>query len=119
MTTALTIDRIVSAILDGEADGEEQRIYDALKTRHKVVDQHKAATFRAGDRVKFNDRTRPVYLRGMIGTVESISSSTASVLLDESAGRFRAGVSIRTSLSLIDKIAARPAKRAAAGRRKR
>lgn len=98
------VEAIVNAILDGEADDEFDQIYGAIKTRTATLTHKKAATFKKGDKVRFNGSARPVYIQGVTGVIEQLVGSKAMVRLDTTAGRFGSDAPIRTPFSIIEKV---------------
>lgn len=70
-----TLADVVAAIVNGNLDGNEQTIYDAIKTRRTMLDAIKSATFKVGDRVKFSDAASPKYLCGTPATVTKIGGT--------------------------------------------
>ena len=57
-----------------------------------------------GDRVRFNHRTRPQYLRGVEGVVIELDSRTATVCVHQSIGRFGSGQIRRCPPLLLERL---------------
>jgi uncharacterized protein YkvS len=104
-TTAsnLGIEEVVSAILAGSLDGEEDRIVRALKQRRRIADENKVDALKVGDTVRFNSHARPKYLHGLTGTVIKLNQASAVVRINGDAGRFT-GVDPRCPIAIIDKV---------------
>jgi hypothetical protein len=102
----MTTQEIVAAILNGEADDGEDAIFSALKQRAKIKAQILGAALSIGDKVRFNDRVSPKYLRGVTATVTAKpSGSRVGIEIDNPAlgGRF-GGEEIRAYVSTLEKV---------------
>ena len=58
--------------------------------------------FQIGERVRFNDGTRPKYLQGVEGTVKKINRTKIVVDLDERKERFFKNITV--PLTLVEKV---------------
>jgi uncharacterized protein YkvS len=74
----------------------------------ELVRQRRAAKspqiweFQVGERVRFNDGTRPKYLQGVEGTVKKINRTKIVVDLDERKERFFKNITV--PLTLVEKV---------------
>ena len=68
--TALPLTDLLTAIVQGDYDGDEQAIYDAFKTRRSIRSQIAGASFKPGDKVRIAGDIRPKYLIGLEGTID-------------------------------------------------
>ncbi len=87
----LLLDQIAAGALDEHltalADATHARL-DLLET----VNSAKAlAMLSLGDRVRFTERTKPQYLRGVHGVVIELDEHTATVCVHQPVGRFQSG----------------------------
>jgi hypothetical protein len=73
-----------------------------IELRKQTFQAVRMGSFNTGDRVKFNMRTRPGYLRGSLATITEIRRTRVSVKLDKPVGRFWG--QINTHPSLIEKV---------------
>jgi translation elongation factor EF-Tu-like GTPase len=107
MTTAATNlvedarGRVIYDITIGTHDEYLDDILWAVKQRKSAI-APKAWDFKPGDRVRYTDATRPLYLIGATGVVRQINRTKVVVDLDQPAGRFHKRVT--TPTSLIEKI---------------
>lgn len=83
-------DEFIAAILAGEFDDQEQRIYDAFKQRRRVLAATTMASIGPGDTVVIQN-TRPKYLNGLRATVVNVNQTTASVRFVDPLGAKRYG----------------------------
>lgn len=93
---------VLDAIDGGEVDDYFADIYEAIKARQKLLAARKLRTFKAGDKVRFNRQTRPLYLVGALAVVNRVSTSRVHVTMLEGAGRFIEGVEVRTTAALLE-----------------
>lgn len=106
----MDINSILAAISTGAIDGQEHRIYDAIKIRRKIQELQKGVTLFAKDKVVFNSAASPKYLRGSIVEVVAVNTTTATILVPDTGfrgdtgGRWRPGSTIKAPLSIIDKV---------------
>jgi len=98
----LTFGDINTAIITGEFDNELDRISQSIKTRKEMLDAVLKNSLKVGDKVKFNDTTKPTYMRGMVATVTQIRRERVRVKLDKPTGRFQS--EIVTPVSLLVKV---------------
>ena len=86
---------LLDQIAAGELDAHLTAIADAIHARLdllETINSAKAlAMLNVGDRVRFNHRTRPQYLRGVEGVVIELDQHTATVCVHGPVGRFRSG----------------------------
>lgn len=94
---------IIRAILDGDVDGHEKQVVDALNQRRRLANAHKALAFQVGDTVRFNATARPRYLVGVTGTVTKVNASSVVVAIGPDGGRF-ANSSPRCPIGLVDLV---------------
>lgn len=102
MATTPSLTAVLTAILNGEFDGDERAIYDAFKTRRGVAAQIAAASYKPGDRVRFTDAVRPKYLIGVEANVVKVNAKTVVVKMDSVQGRF--GGETRCPAELIEAV---------------
>lgn len=83
-------------------------IADAVYARQELLETINSAKALAmlcvGDRVRFNQHTRPQYLRGIEGVVIELDQHTATVCLHQPIGRFRSGEIRRCPPLLLDRL---------------
>lgn len=96
------IDQVLRLIDGGECDDDLNTINTAIRERQKLLATRALRTMREGDRVRFNDRTNPTYLRGLEATVVKVNKTTAVVTPDENRGRF--GGQIRVPANLLEMV---------------
>jgi hypothetical protein len=86
---------LLDQIAAGELDPHLIAIADAIHARrellHTISSAKALAMLNVGDRVRFNDDTRPQYLRGAEGIVVALDPRTATVRLQQPVGRFGSG----------------------------
>jgi hypothetical protein len=101
--------RLFAGDLDLHLDALEQ----AVRQRRAAVKIAQAAAYGAhatpgrlclGATVRFNDRTRPAYLRGVEARVVKVNPKAVKVVLDRDQGRFKAGYEIRVPKELVDVV---------------
>jgi len=84
---------LLDQIAAGELDPHLTAIADATYARQELLETINAAKALAmlnvGDRVRFNNHTRPQYLRGVEGIVTELDQHTATVCIHHPIGRFR------------------------------
>lgn len=99
---------LLDAIADGELDAHLTAIADAVHARQELLETVNSAKALAmlcvGDRVRFNDHTRPQYLRGVEGVVIELDQHTATVCMHQPIGRFRSGEVRRCPPLLLDRL---------------
>ncbi len=98
----LTFGAINTAIISGEFDSELDLITRSIKTRKEMLDAMLKNSLKVGDKVKFNDNTKPTYMRGMVATVTQIRRERVSGKLEKPTGRFQS--EIVTPVSLLVKL---------------
>lgn len=98
----LTFGQVNTAIITGVFDTELDLINRSIKTRKDMLSAMLKNSLNIGDKVKFNDTTKPTYMRGMVATVTQIRRERVSVKLDKPTGRFQG--EIVTPVSLLVKL---------------
>lgn len=98
MQKEIDISDVLTNIVLGKFDGDLDRIITAANSRRKTVGEAKIYSFSVGDRVKYNQLTKPKYLVGAIGTIKQINRTKVVVDLDSPAGKFSKNVITPTSL---------------------
>jgi hypothetical protein len=99
----LLLDQIAAGVLDEHLTA----IAEAVHARHQLLDtinSHEAlAMLNVGDRVRFNQHTKPQYLRGVEGVVIELDQRTATICMHRPVGRFRSG-EIRCPPLIVDRL---------------
>lgn len=99
---------LLDQIAAGELDPHLTAIADAIHARQELletVNSAKAlAMLNVGDRVRFNHRTRPQYLRGVEGVVIELDQRTATVCIHQPIGRFGSGQIRQCPPLLLDRL---------------
>jgi len=99
---------LLDAIADGELDDHLTALADAIHARRELLETVNSAKALAmlclGDRVRFNNTTRPQYLRGVEGVVIELDQHTATVRVHQPIGRFRTGEIRRCPPLLLDRL---------------
>lgn len=103
----ITFEQVAEAILNGVADGQEQRVYDLVKQRRGVLTSIKAASLKEGDIVVTNRTISPKYIQGLKARVLDVKQTRAEIeFLDKAAaGKFGYGP-VRAPLSCLEQVAA-------------
>ncbi len=96
----MTTTEIVSAILNGEADGNLKGIVDATREREKYLGQSLFFTLKVGDRVRLTGGQK--YLAGALATVTAKKQTKVVIDLDQPRGRFHRHISC--PVSLVEKV---------------
>ena len=94
---------IITSILSGDQDGDEDRIIEALKIRRKALESMKVLELRVGDKVRFNSGANPKYLVGIVGTIIKKNKTRVVVQLVDNAGKFSHDAP-SCPISIIDKV---------------
>lgn len=81
-TTTHSIAQVLDYVHSHADEQDLDALREAIKTRHAVLGQQRAASVRRDAEVRL-DGLSPKYLNGLTGTVESISGNRADVRLDE------------------------------------
>lgn len=89
---------VYAAITLGKFDDHLNELLRCVRDRQKLVGTQLHRTLDVGDRVRFNDQTRPSYLIGAEATIVKKNPKTLVVLLDQPVGRFGGRVSTRMTL---------------------
>jgi hypothetical protein len=100
----LLIDQIASGALDEHLGQIAQAVNARLGLVDTIKSLHALSALAPGDHVRFNDRVRPRYLTGIHGTILSIDAETATVRLDQAAGRFPHGSIHRCGPLILQRI---------------
>ena len=99
---------LLDQIAAGELDPYLTAIADAIYARQELLETVSSAKALAmlnvGDRVRFNHRTRPQYLRGVEGVVIELDQHTATVCIHQPVGRFRTGEIHQCPPLLLDRL---------------
>lgn len=99
---------LLDQIAAGELDPHLTAIGDAIYARQELLETISSAKALAmlniGDRVRFNHRTRPQYLRGVEGVVIELDQHSATVCIHQPVGRFRSGEIHRCPPLLLDRL---------------
>lgn len=90
-------------IRGGAHDDELDAIIRAAQDRKKAL-APTVYDFRVGDKVRFNDTTRPQYMRGMLATVVARRQTKLTVRIDRDHGKFRAGRDIVAPTSILERV---------------
>ena len=77
-----TVYQVVSAIIDGDLDTELESITNAIDERNKLTNIKKAAMFKIGDKVRFQNG-RPKYLNGLTATITGKKVKNFTIKFDE------------------------------------
>ena len=96
------INEVLTAIRNGTLDANLDLIRNATVERPKAR-APKAYEFRPGQRVFFNNNTRPHYLRGAEAVVVKVNQVKIVVDLVVPMGKFNKNVTVPTSLIAIPK----------------
>ena len=99
---------LLDQIAAGELDAHLTAIADAIYARQELLETINSAKALAmlniGDRVRFNHRTRPQYLRGVQGVVIELDQHAATVCIHQPVGRFRSGEIRQCPPLLLDRL---------------
>ena len=88
MTTMTELELLIGAIRTGEGDDDIERVLDTVLARRKYLDDLESSKLKVGDRVAFNDRTKPKYMVGASGTIIEKRRTKLVIEMDEEHGRF-------------------------------
>lgn len=92
---ALITEAVIGGITAGQLDAHLPDLADAIEQRLRQLTLQRSlealARFRPGDRVRFNDTARPLYLHGLVATVVDRTARNLVVDLDQPVGRFDTG----------------------------
>jgi len=94
---------IIRSINAGDADEEIRAVLKVVNERIKTVARIALATLEVGDRVRFNDNTRPVYLRGATAVVQKVNHQSVTVTMETGVRKYAAGSKIRVPNTLLDR----------------
>ncbi len=85
-------DQFLMRLVEGKYDGQLQMIQNTVANRLKFltpkINGINIRDARVGQRVKFNERVRPAYLRGAFGTITKVNRERVKLVLDDPTGRF-------------------------------
>lgn len=99
---------LLSAIADGELDGQLTALAEAIDARRRLLHTVHSATalagLRVGDVVRINHAVSPRYLAGLQATVVELDDAAATIRLPRPVGRFSNGV-LRCPPLALDRLA--------------
>lgn len=85
-------DQFLMRLVEGKYDGQLQMIQNTVANRLKFITPEISGInirdARIGQRVIFNSRVRPTYLRGAFGTIAKVNRERVKIVLDNAQGRF-------------------------------
>lgn len=87
----LLLDQIAAGALDQHLTAIADAIHARLDLLETVNSAKALAMLSLGDRVRFSERTKPQYLRGVHGVVIELDERTATVCVHQPVGRFQSG----------------------------
>jgi hypothetical protein len=87
----LLLDQIAAGALDEHLTALNDAIHARLDLLETVNSAKALAMLTVGDRVRFSERTKPQYLRGVHGVVTELDEHTATVCVHQPVGRFSNG----------------------------
>ncbi len=87
----LLLDQIAAGALDQHLTAIADAIHARLDLLETVNSAKALAMLSVGDRVRFTERTKPQYLRGVHGVVIELDEHTATVCVHQPIGRFGSG----------------------------
>lgn len=97
-----TAHEVIDAIQRGRVDDDIRQILQTINDRIKIVARIKMASLVPGDRVRFTDATRPVYLRGAEAVVEKVNQSSVTVRMAEDRRKYAVGSKVRVPNTLLE-----------------
>lgn len=99
---------LINDIITGVHDHNLDNVMDAVTERRKILSRVSFIELKIGDRVRFNDKVRPQYMRGITARVVDKKTSKVVVELEntEHIGRF--SKRITTPVTIVDRIANDP-----------
>jgi hypothetical protein len=87
----LLLDQIAAGALDEHLTAIADAIHARLDLLETIDSAKAIAMLNVGDRVRFNRRTKPQYLRGVEGVIIELDHHTATVCVHQPIGRFHSG----------------------------
>lgn len=93
-----TIDDLCHYIGKGEFDDHLDELAERVSRRKTALSALFFSTLKVGDKVMFNERTRPKYLQGATATVVELNRTRAVVDLDAPIGKFEGKISTTPAL---------------------
>jgi len=87
----LLLDQIAAGALDEHLTAIAEAIHARLDLLETIDSAKAIAMLNVGDRVRFNRRTKPQYLRGIEGVIIELDYHTATVCVHQPIGRFHSG----------------------------
>lgn len=81
---------LINDITKGAYDEDLSTIVEYVRFRQKYL-APQVYEFHVGQRVWFNDKVRPTYLKGVAATITKINQKKVKVRLDDRTGRFGTG----------------------------
>jgi hypothetical protein len=100
----LLLDQIAAGALDGHLTAIADAIHARLDLLETVNSAKALAMLTVGARVRFSERTKPQYLRGMHGVVTELDEHTATVCVHRPVGRFQSGEIRRCPPLLLERL---------------
>jgi hypothetical protein len=100
----LLLDQIAAGALDGHLTAIADAIHARLDLLETVNSAKALAMLTVGARVRFNERTKPQYLRGVHGVVTELDEHTATVCVHRPVGRFQSGEIRRCPPLLLERL---------------
>ena len=98
------MNEIIDKVLGGEADEYLNELREAVNSRRKVVAARVVSGVKVGDRIRFNENTRPKYLQGIEAVVVEKLQKNVRVEMAETAGRYTAGMPITVPAILVEVV---------------
>ena len=98
----MTTDNIITDIRNGKYDNDLNDIVLAINARRKSFTEKTKRGLHVGDRIRFNQATKPLYLRGVEGTITKINRVKVVVDLDSRHNRFYKNINV--PVGLIEKV---------------
>lgn len=99
---------LLSALRRGQLDDDLREIIDNINVRTAAIGRERIQSAMARlalhARVRFDDRVKPQYLRGLTGEIHEISDDRVLVCLDTPTGRFTDG-HVQCSPEMLEPIA--------------
>ena len=99
---------LLSALRRGQLDDDMREIIDNINVRTAAIGRERTQSAMAKlalhARVRFDDRVKPQYLRGLTGEIHELSDDRVLVCLDTPTGRFTDG-HVRCPPEMLEPIA--------------
>lgn len=101
------IDALVGALRRGELDNALEEIIATINHRMAVTAEQRLHAardqFSLHDRVRFDDRVKPQYLRGEVGEISEFIGDAVVVCLGAPLGKFKSG-HVRCSPEMLEPV---------------